>query len=111
MTLYTIDEARSVFVHSAVTLLEGVSTPTIRLGRLLGGHRSHTNLTPGESHLVYLHWALLADLAASANAWIVAEELEGLLSFIEVEGVAGAASTIRDMLPTQVVDDSAALAA
>ena len=81
--LLTLDEARDQLGTSALALVEAVSCPPARLGRLLGGKGTVRGLSPAARQAVAAHRAVLRQVLACRHAWILDEQIEGALSYAE----------------------------
>ena len=109
--LYTLDEARTAFVRSALQILETVETSPARLTRLIAGQGSRRALAPHQRSTVYLHWALLADLEQAGHRGAIDDEIEGITALLHSQDLASACAVIGDQLPPLEVSQASALAA
>ena len=104
MNLLTLEEARVAFCQSALVILETVHAPEPLIRRLIAGHGSRKPLAPAQRSVVYLHWALLADLEQAGYMWAIEGEIDGIMSCIDTAGVKDALQIIGSQLPRPDTD-------
>ena len=84
--LLSVDEARREFVSSTLALLSGSSYSLVGLRHALAGEAPTEELSGVERALFFGHCRVIDAVQASGHGWIVAEQLDGIVSAVGLDG-------------------------
>ncbi len=90
----TIDEARSAFSSSALELARSLDCDNARVMRLLEGRGNGAGLGRKSRVLLSSHRRLLRALRMNGLDWLVAEEMEGIRSYLNLTDYPEAAEAV-----------------
>jgi hypothetical protein len=99
--LFTRDEARQHVARSALACITRARANGADLVALVRGEDVPGSMSLADRQLAADHGAALAEVRASGHGWVIAEELEGIVS---ATGIARGRADNLDLLAAQLQD-------